>query len=1571
MEAGQAASGDAAACWWTHRSIVEEAEPLDATADDAAASCLSAIAKQTANHVVAHERDLTALIQGVSPVEHGAAATAPRHNSGVSSSSSIRSLYKDMKWDSVLLPLLTQLRRCMARAWEERAAEQADQAADDTPLTSVAGAGRDGAKVTSTAHVDAVQVRRLRALQQQIYLAFFKAVLQGLADGARGATATGADERSIAAGEEGGSVEAPDGATAKMAGTAPAAQALSVLLDSLLTHVLVFATSGAAASPQTEEGEPAKLRRGHHRRALAATGTHPGDWLTGMLPLYLRVAHQQQQRARDGVTEQDGVAPASPPAALTPSPALCLLSYIGAFVQGAGLQLTPSEQETYLPCFTREVQAEFAGQLQGLLQGATAQAEHVVAGAPSTDAAAAAAHIRYAGNVLKVIVDTQLYSEENVTEVGGEDCTSIYAALPHPPASRARPQKAEAPAGVDYSVAPLLTLTSYEVCKQLLGLMSRWWVACQHMARDARACVTAAALRLEGEGDGGREKQPQPQREADGPASGYDTEHLAEVEDAWMGLRRQALNFTLVLSLYAETTLLIVPYTALLADIFFTSAPNGSEASAKKQPALSLEAWKGCIRELHRVTHATQDGSYILFMHTTSGARRQLRLHHRHTRDWTFPSACLSRAMECLNRPSAGAHAPWDATAAGTDRQAQGTRAHSLLPLAFSSLQQPLSVLQEHVLRPLLRVSDVALNVRVGAVVREKCSPGEDGATPGAHTDSIRIDALTEHPLSAAQLVESHFPRHYHVFSALDQAMQCLLGCFQGLAGNSADAEETAGAHAAQMWAPPRSLPATLASFLGAALDEACVAHMRDTGDEVATSELLMFFAAVFRTLPPTALPCLRAALEAFLGEGGCNIIEYLRHHIVDQHRHGLAAFFLPPLRAMALDYATAEDADTSLALTAEYPSSCAMAYAWELPRVYFWRAEDTPVVEAAWQAHSAAQRYLCELVTTAPTPITTSAVPFLAILQEAAAVAHGRCAEPHESVKAAAGMPWARGLAIDVMASVFFGMCRWCALQLSAFSPSPTSEAATTVIQQLCCPRETSATSPSPRSVAHPFLLSLRDRVTAHQGSSPVDDAEAEGAVSSKESAEAKLSLSVACLPAVQQLPRSSHRWLSWFWACAYGAVDSTARAQAAAKRLLRGFSAQWGSHAPTKTLLGIRAMVEQMKKVDTSNGATAVHELREVVRDDLNALLLLQQQREEALKETATAAASTAASKDEATTEATATATATATRAVLKSATLREYLNQVHEALVQRARVSPVDGAVSAATLSHLLHVLSDTHLPIIMSMQERQRMCQRLFFSLANSLPECTLTETLSSVCCLRCILQDIALPYKKSFLTETSAARVYHQCFSDTETDAFRMVQHMYGDAIMAAQKIALRSGTLDEWKLVLLLQHLGDPLSLVRSTVEKLRSTVEKVAARRRGAVVDIILEQLAIVEKSAACTDRNVADDVHSLFTLHPPSPPSSSAAAASSKAAARAAAASHTAVSPTAATPTERRSGGAWRKRGDRRENEWHDEKSRKRNRDDSGGGGGSGGGGENHRKGTRKEESRRHRSSFKRPRH
>ncbi|CBZ34810.1 hypothetical protein, conserved [Leishmania donovani] len=1569
MEAGQASSSDLAPWWWSHRSIVEEAEPLDATADDAAASCLSVIAKQTANHVLAYKNDLLALIGEVHPARKGSADSVSQHNRDVGTCG----LYQQMKWDGVLLPLLTQLRKCMARAWEERAAEQAEQAADDTTPASAAGVARSGAKVMPTAHVDAVQARRLRALQQQIYLAFFKAVLQGFTDGARGATETGAGTSNAVAGEEECSADVQGRGRSKTADVAPAARALSLLLDSLLTHVLSFATAGAAAASPHVEEEATKSRRGQHRRAVAATGTHIGDWLTGMLPLYLRASYQQQQRAHDDVTEQEEVALASTSAPLIPSPALCLVSYIGAFVQGSGLQLVSSEQEEYLPCFTRKVHSEFSDQLRSFVQAAVVQSEYAAAGVASSDAvaAAAAAHIRYAGDVLKAIIDMQLYSDDNVTEVGEDDCTITYAAVPLPPALRAQPQQSEMPIKVDYSVAPLLVLTSYKVCEQLLRLMSRWWVACQHMARHARMSVAAAAPRMEEEGNVEGEKQQQ--QGADGPTSGNDTSRLAEVEEAWMGLRKQAMAFTLVLSTYGETTLLIAPYAAFLTNFFFTPPPDDSAPPAEKQTPLSLEAWKSCVRELHRVTHATQDGGYALFTHTTCGARRQMRVHHRHARDCTFATACFSRVMGCLSYPSTGAHVPGQAAAAGTDLQSHSTGSHSLLPLAFAALQQPLSVMQECVFQLLLRVGSVALGVRVDAVVREKGGAGDPGATPDASdadlstqspssdaattTSATRVNALTDELLSAVQLVELYFPRHYRVFSCLDQAMQYVLDRFPELAGDSTAVEEAADGDVARMWASPRALPATLASFFGAALDEACVARMRNTGDEVATSELLMFFAAVFRTLPSTVLPRLRAALATFLGEGGCTIIEYLRHHIVKQQCHGLAAFFVPPLRAMALDYATAEDVDVSLALTAKYPSGCAMAYAWELPRLYFWRAEDTPVAESAWHAHRAAQRYLCELVTAAPAAISTSSAPFLAILQEAAAVANGRFAEPHESAKMASGLLWTCSLAIDVMTSVFFGMCRWCALQMSVSSSSLSAEAAATVIQHLCYPRPTSVALLSPHVVAHPFLLSLRDRVKVQLGSNVAEAAESEGAVASTESAEAVSSPGVAYPPPAQQQLRSSHRWLSWFWACTYEEVDSAARVQTAAKRLLREFSVQCGSHAPTKTLLGIRAMVEQLKREGAPDMAVAVHELREAVRGDLRALLLLQQQREASENENATTVASAEDTKEATITTTTTTSSADAAGAVLKSATLRDYLDQMHEALVQRARISPVDGAVSAATLGHLLHVLSDAHLPITMSVQERQRMCQRFFFTLANSLAECTRTEALSSVCCLRCVLQDIVLPYKKSFLIEASAARVYYRCFSDTEADAFRMVQHMCGDVIMAVQKIALRNGILDEWKIVLVLQHLGDPLSLVRSMVEKLRSTVEKLKARRRGAVMDIIAQQLAVVEKSAARTDCGVADDVHCLFTLHPRPSSSSSPAARAAE--------GPTTASSAAAAPVERSSSGR-RKRGDRREREQRNEKDRKKSRDDRGGGDGD----EKPWQKPRTKDSKRYRADFKRPR-
>ncbi|KAG5502907.1 hypothetical protein JKF63_04680 [Porcisia hertigi] len=1637
MESDQACSSDVAP-WWSHHSIIEEAEPLDATADDAAASCLSDIAKQTADHILAYRNNLLNLLGAENPARQDSAVHTSQHTGDANSSS----LHQLMKWDGVLLPLLTQLRKCMARAWDERAAEEAQKAADDPTPAPAAVIGRGGTKATLYPHFDAVQARRLRVLQQQIYLAFLKAVLQGLADGARGAVATNDKASNAARAEEGNSTDAQDDKATETTNTALADRVLSALLDNLLTHILSCATAGSTKSlPHIEDGEAAKPRRGLGRRAPAATGTHTGDWLSGMLPLYLRAAHQQHAHAHGGVAEQDGTVSAPAPAARIPSPALCLVSYIGAFVQGAGLQLSPSEQEAYLPCFTHKVHSEFRGELQRLVQASVAHTECTATSLARSDPAAiatTAAHIRYASDVVKTIVDTQLYCNENATEVDDDDCTMIYAALPRPPAPCARSQLSEMPTEVDYSVAPLLTLTSYKVCEGLLRPLSHWWVACQNMVRHAGIFTALAVPSVDKDGKVGREQQQQ-QQQNDGPTNGNDTNLLAGVEEAWLGLRKQVMTLALVFSNYSETTLFIVPFMNLLTDIFFVS-----ELAPPKQTPPPSEAWRCCVRELHRITHATHDGSHTLVAHAASGARRHLRVHHRHVRDCTFATACFSRVMECLSDASIGAHVPAAAAAAaaGTDHQPHSTEPHNLMPLAFATLQQPLSVMQEHVFRVLLAVNSVTMDMRVDAVVRIKSVPGEHGTpadVPGAHptmqpsqwpasgaaTGSMCFKALTEEYLSAVQLVELYFPHHYRVFLALEEAMQYVLDRSQELASGSTVAEETGdGDKIASVWAAPFSLtPATLARFIGAVLDEACVARMRNTSDEVAMSELFMFFAAVFRTLPSTVLPRLRSALETFLGEGGCSLIEYLRYHIVAQQHHGLAAFFLPPLRAMALDYTTAEDADVSLALTAKYPCSGAIAYLWEQPRLYFWQAEDTPVTAAAWHAQAAAQRYLCELVAPVSATATTLSTPFLDIVQSAAAVASERCAALLEKTKTAPGLLWTRGLAMDVMTSLFFGVCRWCALQFSASSSSSmamatamatataplSAEAATMLIRYLCSPRAASVALSSANSAANSFLVSLRDRSEAQlESNSRVAAAEAKDIVVGKEYVEATNSPSNLSPPPTQQLPRSSSRqWLSWFWACGYDQVGTSVRVQTAAKRLLREFSAHCGSYAPTKTLLGIRAGVEQMKEGGAPDGEGAVHDLREAVRGDLDALLQQQQQQEEEEQqslrekredEKTAAVASISNLQEVAMTTATATTIAAAAGAVLQPATLREYLDHIHEALVQRARISPIDGAISAATLGHLLHVLSDAQLPITMTVQERQRMCQRFFFTLANSLTECTRTEALSCLCCMRCVLHDIVLPYKKSFLIEASAARAFHCCLPDMEADAFRMVQHAFGDVVMAVQKMALRNSILDEWKIVLVLQHLGDTISLVRSVAEKLRGTVKKITSRRRGVAIDAMTQQLAIVEKSASCTKRGAADDIYRLFTLHPMPSPSPSTATST-----KALPAAATTAPLAAAAPVERSSSGR-RNHSNHRERERRNEKDRKRSFDDGGrrgggggddggrrgggggddggrrGGGGGGGddggrrggggGGETSLKMPRRNDSKPHRSNFKRPR-
>lgn len=1442
----------AAPFWWTHRTVADEADPLDATADDAAAACLSAITVQTAQHVAAH-REVVA----------SAAATG---------SSGAAALYAALQWDAVLLPHLTQLRKCMARAHEERVAEQAESAAAAAAGESAHASGNTGAAAaaavaaslaaTAAGPVDVAQARRVRSVQQQIYVAFFKAVLRGFADGAEGISKPMAEAKAASTDTEAAALQT--------------SRVLEALLDGLLAQVLRCAcgdgaaAAAAAALARSEDEERAKQpRRGQHRHA--ASSAWAGGWMTGMLPLYLRASRQQQEqqqaeRLSEDEKEQACAAAAQGPP--LPTSARCLLSYVGAFVRGAGLQLLPSEQAAALPDFTRVVHGVFEAQLRLAMCDAVAHATQGAA-TPLTPSEAAA-HMRHAADVVGAVLDAQLYAESTtvIADADDADCTVAYA-----PLGAVRGERGVA----EFSVAPLLVFSSHAVCGAWLAELGRWWAACKQLKE--RAAAPAAAP--------------------------LDAESTTMLEQAWAGLQKQALAVVQLLCTYPDTTLHMAPYAAMLTELFYS-------AEAAAPSATSLERTKACLRDLR----AALIPGGASTPSTAAAGRRQLRSHFRNARDgMTLAAVVAAQAPNWLSNALA---IPLSAEDEDEKRKTDLDRDAAALALAL--LHNPLTVLTDWVLSRLTRTSAIADYVRVDAAVRNREVVEDRGAqqtavsSPSA-TSVTRAKAIMDTPLTGPELVELCFPCHHRVFSLVDRAMQRALQGAQALrdADSCSSSSATDERHAegvgssAVAWMHPAALPAALARYVGAALDEAMMPPLHTISHEVVASEVLMYVAAVFRTLPCTVLPQLRAALVCVVGEGGHGLMAYLCHGIVAQQRYGLAAFFAPPLRALALDYATVDEVEESLALAARHPIGCAMAYAWELPRLYFWRAADMPVTEPAWHAHTAAHAYLCELLA----PASPSSAAFIAVVQEAAATVQQRVVKaplksPTPSVAAYGKLTWARSLAIDAMAALYYGMCRWCAVQLDA-ATSASSEvalaAAARLTHALCAVRPEAAPAP------HPFALSLRERLRAAASSLPPTE-------SGEGEEERAPSRTPATATAAAGAPQPSpHHWLNSFWACTLDDVDASARVQAAAKRLLRDFSVQGGTHAPVKTLLGIRAMVEQrMRKEGEEEAAAVVAQQRAAMLADLEELLTQQQEPEMTAEETQAA---------------TDASTATPVRLV-QPATQRAYLDQVHDALVKRARVSPVDGAVSAVVLGHLLRVLSDPQLPMRVTGQERQRLCQRFVFTLTSALPECTRLETVSCACSLRLVLQDIVLPFKQSFLP-SSAATDLRACLSDTEADAFRMVHHTWGDAVAAVSKLATPATLLGEWKAAITLQQLGEPLSLVRSAATKIREGLRgAVHAGSRGAAAAALVHQLEFLEKSAARADRGGAVDVYHLFTLHPPPAPVAPAVVSSPIAAAT------SSSSPAQAeTPTKRSS-----KRGGRHGGGAH---HRKRSRErESGGGGG-----------------------------
>ncbi|KPI90025.1 hypothetical protein ABL78_0885 [Leptomonas seymouri] len=1559
--------------WWTHCSVEDAAEPLDPTADDAAADCLASITAQTAQHTLTHAELLRPYL--THPLADAAAAAAE--------------LYDQLKFDALLVPLLGQLRKAMARAWEERAAEQAEVAAGEaaaprhlcesvnnnsssnavsSPSSPLPPASTQES-VMAAVCADPVLLRRLRVVQQQVYLAFFKVVLQGLTSGIRAAVSLYEADDSTRAVQTDGD-EAKKG-RAHEAGTSDrVARGVALLLDGFFARLTEAAISGSTAS-NTLTSAPAgahKSRRGHHTSNSFSSSPSASDWFTGMMPLYTRAAQRSVQEAEGETGNEEAHAVARPP---IPSPALCLVSYVGMFLQGAGLQLLASEQAAQLPLFTAVVHRVFLSQL-------AQRCEAVVSSSPSSpptkavrSAAAALAHIKSASRFLQHLTDAQLYCEEHSTEIADDDCTAMFHASPSFPLPSVTGTKTATESGavvVDYSVASLLVLTTYHACSPILSALEKWWTACRRSLSQARADVVAQGSSTdhhesEKEGQDASMKQAELERGA---------AILKDAEDAWVLVRRHAMVASAIFSNYAETTLLLVPYAALLARLFYSPSVEDEE---KAEP--SLDAWKACIRELHHVTRAIYSDSSR--SHSSSGSSshgigtpggsaggaaaavsaRPLRPHYRDVGNYTFAVASYLRVPTVLS--DAAARVVLNRTE-GSHPTCSADITPEVLPLAFSLLQQPLTVLQDRVLNMLITPGAVMSQLKADAMVGETSSVAEKSATSpsaaavttsaaavsstdsaNASPTSARARAAHDRPMTAAEIVELSFPRHYRLLHAIDLAMQY----------SASRAQELAEATATEAWVSADSLPSLFACFFGAAMDEAFVVRLRDGNGEVCGSELLMFYAAVFRTLARDAFPSVRAALATFLGHAGVHLLEYLRHHIVDQQRHGLAAFFLPPLRALGLDYSTVEDTDISLALAVKPSYAPAMAYFWELPRLFFWKHDDTPAAEVAWRAHVAAQQYLCELMAQA-TPAKSS---FLEIVAEASETAHRRCGKTGGSGAKERAPSTLQVAATDAMIALFLGVCRWCAAQLSglAGTSSPSSvlprESVSAALAMLCAPRGTAAATAAP---LHPFLMSLQVQLREISGEADEEQAGTEvksGGVTTETSAEQ---------PATSPPPStfSSHA-VAWLWGCSYHDV-APAHLQTCAKRLLRDFSSRFGQHAPIKTVLGIRAVVEQrMKTEEAADAAAALQKLRCAVDKDVNELLVRQQKREqqEAMAKTA-AKATTAAAAEEAeqveestmkhktnavngtpqkpdvtvvvAAEVAAAPPATSALAspltapapTLAPTELRGYVDQLLSALVTRARLSPVDGAISAAALTLFIRALSDVHLPIQMTPQDRQRMCERFVFSLTSMMPDLTRAEALSCACSLRLVLGDVVLPFKKSFLETTPSLRVFHGCLSDNEADAFKMVQHTLGDVVTAFQKCQEDGGSatlLSDWKAALLLEQAVPYISLVRSLLEKIRVITRKTVLKRKGHCVELLHQQLARMEKEATREGCNVADDVFHLFTHHPPPPPARPASAVA-PAAATTATSPSTGKHESTADELHRR---AKRKRGGRREKE------------------------------------------------
>ncbi|EKF31109.1 hypothetical protein MOQ_005060 [Trypanosoma cruzi marinkellei] len=748
-------------------------------------------------------------------------------------------------------------------------------------------------------------------------------------------------------------------------------------------------------------------------------------------------------------------------------------------------------------------------------------------------------------------------------------------------------------------------------------------------------------------------------------------------------------------------------------------------------------------------------------------------------------------------------------------------------------VQRPLATLR-HLLNFLCPGNNVAALCDCEPVITDK----------GSASDA-RSMAFMEEPLQENAVARTFFPKFFSVFRAIEQALGSLC---EDLTGHDSDAD---------------AVSLILDRFLAAAMDKVfTTGFAQEKG--VAASEWLMFLAFICHDTPlfdVHALHHVRNAARRFFAPGR-PMISYLHEQIVKHGRHGLTAFFLPPLRAIGVDYSTSSDHE-HLGCALRYPLSAEVAYFQELPRGYYCRQplrlalnakNDAlhffhdllmpPVADVLPKNSSMVERKLKEEDQAAARDIFVDIIVHIGILVLARVRGDADFLSMADTVTA------------DAMSSLFFGVLRLCS-SVTYWDAARRHEIQRAIVKQLCA-QSPAASTPTAisgnkrqnggshrvgeKTAPLPVALLLRGGCTQGDG-----DAEA-GDVSEGKT----------------EVP---HAWHDWF--CNVELEDIDARAGVSAMTLLRICNRGYMKVIPTRTLLERRATLEQHARKQKESGSSEKVEsamvaaiLRDVDRlrgqRDGNAGTPTNPKDQPSVKETVSAGDKMKAENG---------VEENGTAAVVKGeksdekkgereipipkpnekplpiAVVKPYIEAMVVTLMQRARISVVDGVAAGVALKKWLMAISGRFEP-----QALLEVVRRVVLQANTKLTHATKLECASLSAFLGAVAEDIVLPYKLCFLslnpTHTKQQRQQgtepaetkekqninewlHKALPPSEKDAGMLLRVLIADTTRAVTRFLEHATPLGDWKAYILTFHMRRIMGLLARYESAYRAALAK------------------------------------------------------------------------------------------------------------------------------------------------